>query len=168
MRMGWLLGRNNARIPFLAALLVLIGALVVRAADPVGLSRLRDVAFDVYQRLKPRPYNPATPVRIVDIDEASLAEYGQWPWPRTVIARLVDKLTEKGVATIAFDVVFAEPDRSSMSRMVRDLVAYLSAAVTLLPGDVILTGTPAGIGPIVPGDRMEIELEGGEGGLQVR
>lgn len=43
---------------------------------------------------------------------------------------------------------------------VRDLVAYLSAAVTLLPGDLILTGTPAGIGPIVPGDRMEIELEG--------
>jgi adenylate cyclase len=124
MRMGWLLGRNNARIPLLAALLVLIGALVLRIADPVGLSRLRDVAFDVYQRLKPRPYNPATPVRIVDIDEASLAEYGQWPWPRTVIARLVDKLTEKGIATIAFDVVFAEPDRSSMSRMVRDLVAY--------------------------------------------
>jgi adenylate cyclase len=124
MRMGWLLGRNNARIPFLAALLVLIGALVLRIADPVELSRLRDVAFDVYQRLKPRPYNPATPVRIVDIDEPSLAEYGQWPWPRTVIARLVDKLTEKGIATIAFDVVFAEPDRSSMSRMVRDLVAF--------------------------------------------
>lgn len=42
---------------------------------------------------------------------------------------------------------------------VRDLVAYLSAAITLLPGDVIITGTPAGVGPIAPGDRMEIELE---------
>ena len=40
------------------------------------------------------------------------------------MARLVDKLTEKGAAVIAFDVVFAEPDRSSISRMVRDLVAY--------------------------------------------
>jgi len=124
MRMGWLLGRNNARIPFLAALLVLIGALALRIVDPVELSRLRDFAFDVYERLEPRVYNPATPVRIIDIDEASLAEYGQWPWPRTILARLIDKLTEKGVATIAFDVIFAEPDRSSMSRMVRDLVAY--------------------------------------------
>lgn len=124
MRLGWLLGRNNARVPFLAALLVLIGALTLRAADPTELSRLRDVAFDVYQRLKPRTYNPETPVRIADIDEASLAEYGQWPWKRTTIARLVDKLTEKGAAAIAFDVVFAEPDRSSLNRMVRDLVAY--------------------------------------------
>ena len=62
-------------------------------------------------------------MRIVDIDEAALAEFGQWPWPRTIVARLVDKLTEKGAAVIAFDVVFAEPDRSSISRMVRDLVA---------------------------------------------
>lgn len=124
MRMGWLLGRNNARVPFLAALLVLIGALALRIADPVELSRLRDFAFDMFERLQPRTYNPATPVRIIDIDEASLAEYGQWPWPRTIVARLIDKLTEKGVVTIAFDVVFAEPDRSSMSRMIRDLVAY--------------------------------------------
>lgn len=43
---------------------------------------------------------------------------------------------------------------------VRALVAYLSSAVTLLPGDVIITGTPAGVGPVVPGDRMEIALEG--------
>jgi adenylate cyclase len=124
MRMGWLLGRNNARVPFLAALLVLIGALALRVVDPAELTRLRDFAFDVYERLKPRIYDPATPVRIIDIDEASLAEYGQWPWPRTIVARLIDKLTEKGVATIAFDVIFAEPDRSSLSRMVRDLVAY--------------------------------------------
>jgi adenylate cyclase len=124
MRMGWLFGRNNVRAPWIVALLVLINALLLRALDPSELGRVRDFAFDSYQRLKPRVYHPATPVRIVDIDEAALAEYGQWPWPRTIMARLVDKLTEKGAAVIAFDVVFAEPDRSSISRMVRDLVAY--------------------------------------------
>ncbi|MBM3649099.1 MAG: adenylate/guanylate cyclase domain-containing protein, partial [Alphaproteobacteria bacterium] len=92
-----------------------------RASAP---ARWRDFAFDSYQRLKPRAYNPAVPVRIVDVDEEALAEYGQWPWPRTIIARLVDKLTEQGAAVIAFDVIFAEPDRSSISRMVRDLVTY--------------------------------------------
>ena len=40
------------------------------------------------------------------------------------------------------------------------LVSYLSQSITLEPGDVIITGTPAGIGPVVPGDMMEIEIEG--------
>ena len=124
MRMRWLFGRGNVRAPWIVAILVLINALLLRAIDPPELSRLRDLAFDSYQRLKPRTYNPAVPVRIVDIDEEALAEHGQWPWPRTILARLVDKLTEQGAAVIAFDVVFAEPDRSSLSRMVRDLVAY--------------------------------------------
>ncbi|MGZ5910381.1 MAG: CHASE2 domain-containing protein, partial [Reyranella sp.] len=122
--MGWLFGRNNVRAPWIVALLVLVNALLLRALDPVGLTRLRDVAFDSFQRIKPRTYHPATPVKIVDIDEAALAEFGQWPWPRTIVGRLIDKLTEKGAAVIAFDVVFAEPDRSSISRMVRDLVSF--------------------------------------------
>jgi 2-keto-4-pentenoate hydratase/2-oxohepta-3-ene-1,7-dioic acid hydratase in catechol pathway len=40
------------------------------------------------------------------------------------------------------------------------LIAHLSSAITLLPGDVIITGTPSGVGPIVPGDRVEIFAEG--------
>jgi len=43
---------------------------------------------------------------------------------------------------------------------VRDLVSYASQAFTLLPGDVIMTGTPAGVGLIQPGQRYEIEIEG--------
>ena len=123
--MSWLLRCINApRAPVFVALLVLLGALALRIADPAAVTRLRDFAFDSYQRIQPRTYNPETPVRIVDIDEAALLEYGQWPWPRTIVARLVDKLTEKGAVVVAFDAVFAEPDRSSISRMVRDLVAF--------------------------------------------
>ncbi|WP_245426119.1 fumarylacetoacetate hydrolase family protein [Rhizobium sp. J15] len=43
---------------------------------------------------------------------------------------------------------------------VADIVAYLSRFMTLLPGDVIMTGTPAGVGPIVPGDELEVEIPG--------
>jgi len=43
---------------------------------------------------------------------------------------------------------------------VSELLSYVSHVMTLLPGDVILTGTPAGVGPIVPGDRVEVEIEG--------
>ena len=53
----------------------------------------------------------ARPVTIVDIDEKSLAKLGQWPWPRTRIADMVINLTRLGAAVIAFDIVFAEPDR---------------------------------------------------------
>jgi 2-keto-4-pentenoate hydratase/2-oxohepta-3-ene-1,7-dioic acid hydratase in catechol pathway len=43
---------------------------------------------------------------------------------------------------------------------VADLVSYLSQSITLRPGDVILTGTPSGVGPVVPGDEVEIWVEG--------
>ncbi len=43
---------------------------------------------------------------------------------------------------------------------VRQLVAYISSVMTLLPGDLILTGTPAGVGPLVPGDVVTVEIEG--------
>ncbi len=43
---------------------------------------------------------------------------------------------------------------------VGELVSFISAVMTLLPGDVILTGTPSGVGPIKPGDRVEVEIEG--------
>jgi 2-keto-4-pentenoate hydratase/2-oxohepta-3-ene-1,7-dioic acid hydratase in catechol pathway len=49
------------------------------------------------------------------------------------------------------------------SQLVHDIAAivvYVTAAFTLLPGDVILTGTPAGVGPMVAGDRVEVEIEG--------
>lgn len=47
-----------------------------------------------------------------------------------------------------------------MMRSVPDLIAYVSSLFTLLPGDVLLTGTPAGVGPIVEGQRVEVEVEG--------
>ena len=125
MRMSWLFGHNNAlRAPLIIALLVLANALFLRALDPAVLSRLRDFAFDQFQQLQPRQYSAATPVRIVDIDEAALAEHGQWPWPRNTIARLVDNLAKSGVAAVAFDAVFAEPDRSSIGSIVRDLTPF--------------------------------------------
>ncbi len=49
---------------------------------------------------------------------------------------------------------------SQMVHPVAALVAYVSSAFTLLPGDVILTGTPAGVGPVVAGQRVEVEIEG--------
>src|SRR5688572_27738326 len=94
------------------SLLLLIGLIALRHWDPAPVEEIRLRGFDFYQVLKPRDAK-LRPVVIVDIDEASLKELGQWPWPRTVVADLVNKLTDLGVAAIGFDVLFAEPDRTS-------------------------------------------------------
>jgi adenylate cyclase len=89
---------------------LLIGLAALRVADPAPIEEFRVRTFDTFQVLDPR-VKTAKPVRIVNIDEKSLAKFGQWPWPRTLVAELVDRLTQLGPAAIGFDVMFAEPDR---------------------------------------------------------
>ncbi|MGH6894461.1 MAG: CHASE2 domain-containing protein, partial [Dongiaceae bacterium] len=96
--------------------MVLAAALLLRWFEPAILGDLRALVFDQYQRVAPREYRPL-PVKIVDIDDASIARFGQWPWPRSVIADLVAKLRAQGAAAIAFDVVFSEPDRTAPTRV---------------------------------------------------
>ena len=106
------------RLPILVIGLILLTALTaIRLADPAPISAIRLGYFDMLQRLAPRE-DTRLPVRIVDIDEASLARYGQWPWPRDRLARMTDVLAASGVRAIAFDMIFAEPDRLSLSRLV--------------------------------------------------
>jgi adenylate cyclase len=96
--------------------LVVLAGLALLAADPAPLAALRNLAFDHYQRWQPRAYR-AAPVRIVDIDEASLARLGQWPWPRNRMAELVDRLNATGVAAIGLDMMFVEADRTAPRAM---------------------------------------------------
>lgn len=99
--------------------LILFGCFI-RVLDPYPVQMSRFIYFDVLQRISPRAYDPDLPVRVVDIDEKSLTTWGQWPWPRTQLADMVDRLGEYGAAAIAFDMLFAEPDRYSVSRLMQD------------------------------------------------
>ena len=67
--------------------------------------------------------------------------------PHQIICTVGDEVRQDGSTA---DLVFG----------VADLVAFVSSVMTLLPGDIILTGTPSGVGPIRDGDRVEIEIEG--------
>ena len=116
--------RRYTHLFYIALVTALIGgAILLRYADPFFVRALRLVAFDYYQRLDPAAYDPNLPVRIVDIDEKSLAIHGQWPWPRTIVRDLLLGLTSKGAAVVAFDVLFAEPDRTSVESIVKQLPA---------------------------------------------
>ena len=98
------------------ALLALV--IAIRIIDPTPIQRMRLATFDEFQRRLPRAWVDA-PVRIIDIDDASLEWLGQWPWPRTRIATLVDRLRERGAAAVVFDVLFAEPDRTSPKQVLK-------------------------------------------------
>jgi len=94
---------------------------------------LRLTLFDTYQRLKPRTPT-AQPVVIVDIDEESLGEIGQWPWPRTVMADLLLGLFRMGASVVGFDLVFAEPDRLSPPILAENLRGLSPDMVKILRG----------------------------------
>jgi adenylate cyclase len=136
--MKWL-SRLTRRLASARSLCVvlLFALLFLRITDPLPLEELRVRAFDLFQVIKPRVATQR-PVVIVDIDEDSLRKLGQWPWPRTRVADLVTRLARLGAAAIAFDVVFAEPDRLSpvvAAEVFRDLDEETRNKLRALPSN---------------------------------
>jgi serine phosphatase RsbU (regulator of sigma subunit)/CHASE2 domain-containing sensor protein len=80
--------------------------------DMPVIGALRLAWLDAYQEVSPRARRSA-PAVIVAIDEASLDRFGQWPWPRDLVAQLIDKLRAAHPAAIGIDILFPEPDRLS-------------------------------------------------------
>lgn len=97
-------------LPTVLGLALVMGLALLRLADPLPVAAIRDMGFDFYQRVLPRA-GADSPVRVVDIDDASLARLGQWPWPRAMLATLTDRVAELGAAAIGYDMLFPEPDR---------------------------------------------------------
>ena len=94
---------------------------LIRIADPEIVEILRLKYFDALQKKSPRETKGKTYAVIVDIDEKSLKEIGQWPWPRTVLAELFEKSGEAGMLVLGLDVLFAEKDRTSPSLIAEDI-----------------------------------------------
>lgn len=126
----------------LAGLLTLLGCLGLLRTWPSVTDVLANPLFDSYQRLKPRTATEETSVAVIDIDEASIARLGQWPWSRQVIAGMVERLSALGVAAIGFDIVFSEPDRLSLGLAV-DALRRQGAQVSLPAGSESLDSDAA-------------------------
>lgn len=106
----------------LSSLLLLAGLTAIVGLQIVPQS-LANNLFDLYQRLFPRA-RVSAPVVIVAVDEASLARYGQWPWPRSLLARLLHSISADGPAAVGFDILMPEQDRSSAC----DVMSYVPEA----------------------------------------
>lgn len=145
--------------PGLGALVPVIAVaagVVLYLLNTLPLQTVRNAVFDQYQRWEAQPYQEA-PVRIIDIDDESLARLGQWPWPRTRIADLLARLQSAGAAAIAFDIMFAEPDRTSPAAMLqtwKSTPGLRNALATLPDHDVELAQTIAH-GSVVLGHALQ-------------
>jgi CHASE2 domain-containing sensor protein/serine phosphatase RsbU (regulator of sigma subunit) len=99
-------------------LLLLVAGLLTPKFSP--FQQLRLMNFDAYQALAPRE-RASAPAVIVAIDDTSLNLHGQWPWPRTLMAKLITSIANAEPAVIGVDIVMPEPDQYSPARLPRVL-----------------------------------------------
>lgn len=111
---------------FGACCLVIVCVFGLYLAQPAMLKQMERGIYDLLLRTRAGGEPSPVPV-LVDIDEKSLAELGQWPWPRYQLARLIEELTLDGAASIGLDILLAEPDRSSPLRVRENLERDLGA-----------------------------------------
>jgi len=102
--------RQSRLLVLLCGAVPAVVAAILAVYRPPFLTGLDYAAYDFIAR-RSAVHPRGGQVVIVDVDERSLAAIGQWPWRRDVIGQLVGSLREMGSATIAFDVMFPEPDR---------------------------------------------------------
>ena len=115
---------------FLAGMAVTVLLLWVFALQPRLATDLDHKIYDTLLRAAPTP-RPSGIAAIVDIDDKSLGRFGQWPWPRYRVAHLAEQLFHQGSAAVVFDMVFAEPDRTSLSRLALEMGRDLGVTVRL-------------------------------------
>ncbi|MCC4907059.1 fumarylacetoacetate hydrolase family protein [Microbacterium sp. cx-59] len=142
--------KQSARVEFEGELAVVIG----RIAKNVPAERAHEYVFG---------YTIANDVTARDLQRSD----GQWARAKgfdtfcpigPAIETEFDPSGDARVVTRVNGDVRQDAPLTDMVHSVADVIAYASAAFTLLPGDVILTGTPAGVGEIVAGDVVEVEI----------
>ncbi|HYC44622.1 MAG TPA: SpoIIE family protein phosphatase [Burkholderiales bacterium] len=133
------LARGRGR--WLGVTVAVLVTLALLLPDPGPLPALRYWTFDSYQFYFPR-HRKLEPAVIVAIDERSIQARGQWPWPRDLMAELIDRIAAHRPGAICLDILFTEPDRSSpdliadaMRARDRELAAQLAR---LRPTDEVL------------------------------
>jgi 2-keto-4-pentenoate hydratase/2-oxohepta-3-ene-1,7-dioic acid hydratase in catechol pathway len=139
------------RVDFEGELAVIVGKLVRRLAPEDAIQAVLG-------------FTCANDVTARDLQQAD----GQWtrakgfdtfcplgPWIETDLDS-----SDLAISTLVNGEVKQQARTSQLERGVAELLAFVSQVMTLLPGDVLLTGTPAGVGPLEAGDRVEVEVEG--------
>ncbi len=122
--------RGTVRLLWLVALLLSFALVAALLTSPRVLRRVELLGYDLLLGgLDDRQRSDR--VVVVDVDEASLHELGQWPWPRYRVARLLDRIREAGASAVAVDFLFAEADRMSLALIEADLLREREVSIDL-------------------------------------
>jgi serine phosphatase RsbU (regulator of sigma subunit) len=145
----------------LALLVALVLALLLARGGDGPLPALRLALFDAYQTYLPRE-RLSGPVHIVNIDEAALSEYGQWPWPRTLFKELLAQIAAQRPLAIGLDILMPEPDNTSPEALAARLPeGPLRDELTQLPSHDALLAEQMRRSPIVLGTAGFMHAEAG-------
>lgn len=111
-------------------------AVIIIGAEP--LKQLDRMSYDLTIRGQ-GSLPPNNSVIIVDIDEESLSRFGQWPWPRHLVARLFHAVRDGKPQSVGVDILFPEPDRTSLGLVSEKLEGDFGVDldITSLPSDVV-------------------------------
>ena len=97
---------------YLIFLLILILLIILKSFNPNYIKSISFLSFDMYQKVFPIKKQDSNVV-IIDIDEKSLSKFGQFPWNRSIFAKIIENVNEANPKAIGFDVFFSEKDKQS-------------------------------------------------------
>ena len=107
--------KNLNYISFSIILLILI---IVRIQNPEFVKSISSISFDSYQKIF--KYNEKqNDIVIVDIDEPSLAKFGQFPWGRNVFSKILENINKENPKSVGFDIFFSEKDKQSPEEIIK-------------------------------------------------
>ena len=112
---------------YLTFFVLLIFLITIKIINPSFVKSISFISFDLYQKIFPLEKNE-TEVIIIDIDEKSLGKFGQFPWSRSVFAKIIENVNETNPKAIGFDIFFTEKDKQSPDEFLK--------AYSLIPTDV--------------------------------
>ena len=112
---------------YLTFFVILIFLITIKIVNPSFVKSISFISFDLYQKIFPLEKNE-TEVIIIDIDEKSLGKFGQFPWSRSVFAKIIENVNGANPKAIGFDIFFTEKDKQSPDEFLK--------AYNLIPTDV--------------------------------
>ena len=112
---------------YIIFLILLFFLIVLKTINPSFIKSISYLSFDLYQKIF--PLNKQTSeVIIIDVDEKSLGKFGQFPWNRSIFAKIVENVNATNPKAIGFDIFFTEKDKQSPEEIIN--------AYSLIPTDV--------------------------------
>jgi adenylate cyclase len=121
--------------------------------DSTGRIGVQNLLFDGYQRWRPRIDAAPPPIRVVEIDDDSIAKFGRWPWPRARLGEMIEKITGAGAAVVALDILLYDPgDPEDDAKLAKAMAGRPVVLGQFLTNEGSATGLPDKAGFAYAGD----------------